>query len=168
MILLHIVLTVYRYCLLCSAEPCTSILLRNITKNDNLWNICHVSTMRRTELFSWISVWMSRSVCGVSPCRTFCDFSRRQPPAFVPTERVICHLSRLASNSRSETWCNTTLTFRSKCYYLPDFVLNSSQLCENMQRVKWDDCRTCPLITDICFSKLSLSYPLSVCKIKVW
>ena len=56
--------------------------------------------------------------------------------------------------------------FRSNRYYLSNYLLNSSQLCETMQCVTRNDCSTCPLITDICFSKLSLSYPLSVCKIK--
>ena len=60
----------------------------------------------------------------------------------------------------------TGLMFISNRYYLSNYLLNSSQLCETMQCVKRNDCSTCPLITDICFSKLSLSYPLSVCKIK--
>ena len=60
----------------------------------------------------------------------------------------------------------TGLMFRSNRYYLSNYLLNSSQLCETMQCVTRNDCSTCPLITDICFSKLSLSYPLSVCKIK--
>ena len=78
---------------------------------QNKYNVSvrRVSTMKRRVLSSWTSAWRSRSGCAVGPCRTSAGSSPQPPRASAPTGPAICHLSRLASNSRSKTrlklWC---------------------------------------------------------------